>query len=1629
MKKIFLLVVALASSITPTPASYIGNNVICEQKINPPEELTQQDLKKAMTDYSRVKNQYNQARENYEKTQKKLNNTDTKKVNKKWEELSKKVRILTILLTQRGRYNDAEGYLRDVLQVTEKHYGKNDKKTADIMTELGHLLITLEQYGQAKNYLEKALKIKEEKDKGNILRRTIILGGLVTVCKKIDLDKKVSNYVTKAKSYTKKLQISSVEKHYGKNNIKTAEVMERLGLLYQEQENYQQAEEYLKRALKITENHYGKNDRKTAKAMERLGLLYQEQENYQQAEEYLKRALKITENHYGKNDIKTAEVMERLGLLYQERGSYSEAKRCYEMTLMSYKEPLKIKNPFYGHTNSKIVKILEKLACTSVHLNEYEKAKNYLEQVEINQLEVVSLELLGGVYLNLDEYNKSKDCFKRALNLNPESADAMQNYGALLKNCKQYKQAKYYLEKALKIKEKNDKEDTVRIVTILENLAEVCRALNEYKNAEKYAKKGLGICTKFYGKNYIKTADLKASLWNIRMESGEYDKAKNELIKTLEEAKNQLIEALKIKEEKEKGDTACIVMILENLVKVCKRLREDKEASQYVDKAMEYIEEMKKKCMKYYDKNPVAAADAMTQLGHTLIALGQYKEAKQYFEEVRKIKDKKKNRPPLSIDSILEELVAARQELNHCVNEYGDNHVKTAEATERLGLIYEQQKMYQEAKTYYKRTLQIKKNCKKEYKEIQKINPLVRLGFVAFGQGKNEEAEEYIQEVLEIAKKHYHENHLEKADIMENVGLIYKKKGDDEDAKGLEEEKKCRKEEKKGCQEQYEYHYNEAAKYHDEGIKYHKEAEKYLLMALQMKKNCKKIQTVKTLKRLGSVSLDLQNNKKAEEYITEMLEITKEYYGENHVETADAMIFLGKLYQEQENYQKAEEYLKGGLDIMESLPRKYPIKIAGIAEALGWLYDINEKYPKAVTYYEKALKIKENYKNIETTATLAKLACVLAQLHQYNKAKKCLEEANSTQLKVESIKLLASISASLGDYNTAEESFKKGLKLSTPESPEAAELMYGYGSLLINLGKYEQAKNHLERALKIKEEKDNEDTFRIVAILELLVTVCKKLKENAAAIAYIKKVKPYIDKFLTDCVNEYGDNHIKTAEKMTDIGKVLTALGEYKDAENLLKKALNIYEVKNIVTHERAVAMRCYGRVLIKLKKYKGAKYLLEKALKIYEAKSTDVMHGYGGMGIKSIKYEKAKKYAEKVVEIKKTTYDGNIFRIAIILKDMVTVCKELKQYKEAQAYAEKALQITKDYFGHDNIKTADVMTSLANVLIEQGLKKSKERDYAGEKEDYRNAKKHLDDAIDIYMSNGNTGKRKKAQAMEHYGTVLYRLSDLGLAEIYLSYALDIYKQCPEKKKQRAILMVSLGNLSRKQGKYESAKEYLAQALPIIRSGNNDTKTAKAYKDLGCVLGKLGLKESNNAQLKQAEIHLEKAETYLKEALRIYMSYCGNELGIDYSKKLNIKIMEIKESLGDVLRKLGEYQKAKEHLEEVRNAYNIFYGPTHIKTARVMGILGTVLIEQRNYAEAKQYLAPALKIYQTHIKYGESHPQTTRVREILVKIPIEHFEPEIEELNQNILLLQDNALPTQPSFNGNHALAASELLI
>ena len=371
-------------------------------------------------------------------------------------------------------------------------------------------------------------------------------------------------------------------------NVKYANNLTNLGLLYYTTGNVNDAISSFEEALKINSSLLGNNHKDCYVLVNNLGIIYYYMGKYQNALEYFKRRYEIAVELYGDESIETMKLLSDIALvmsyvgemdnslaIYKKLEKLCENKKSkefvslYKLVLNNigaiyqdlescdkaieyYEKSLPISKELYGEKSADYATALDNIGNIYFIMGSFEKSLEYhnnaIDIFENNSIaDSVSyaryLSNTGTVYEKIKQYDKAFDYYKRALEIrikklgnHPDVASTLINLG----NVDTANRIQYYLE-AKDILEQTSGKNSIVYLLCISNIAKEERSRHNYKEAIAIFESILDIVLSNYGeKNYQYISTLK-ELGYCKMFSNEFDEGASYYQKAMSISKNTLI--------------------------------------------------------------------------------------------------------------------------------------------------------------------------------------------------------------------------------------------------------------------------------------------------------------------------------------------------------------------------------------------------------------------------------------------------------------------------------------------------------------------------------------------------------------------------------------------------------------------------------------------------------------------------------------------------------------------------------------------------------------------------------------------------------------------------------------------------------------------------------------------------------------------------------------------------------------------------------------------------------------------------------------------------------------------------------------------------------------------------------
>jgi serine/threonine-protein kinase len=266
------------------------------------------------------------------------------------------------------------------------------------------------------------------------------------------------------------------------------------------------------------------------------------------------------------------------------------------------------------------------------------------------------------------------------------------------------------------------------------------------------------------------------------------------------------------------------------------------------------------------------------------------------------------------------------------------------------------------------------------------------------------------------------------------------------------------------------------------------------------------------------------------------------------------------------------------------------------------------------------------------------------------------------------------------------------------------------GVTYLNLGEFDKAKMHLDRALNLNKEIygiDNDETAQNFHDLALYFHWISNYHTSDSlyglSFSIFKKVLKEPTNGLITCMNDYGI--------------LKTELGEYQAADKMLREALDFSEKLNGKNSIDAAPMlnnlalnSHYLKKLDEAEKY----YLqsLEIRTRLQGEDRPEVSSTYNNLGFVALDkndFKLAEKYFEKSYELKVNLEGNNHPNVGLALNNLAAVKFREGEYNKAEEMLRKAIRLFSKSFKEDHVWVANSYYWLGKALMEKSNYKEAE--------------------------------------------------------------------------------------------------------------------------------------------------------------------------------------------------------------------------------------------------------------------------------------------------------------------------------
>jgi tetratricopeptide (TPR) repeat protein len=404
---------------------------------------------------------------------------------------------------------------------------------------------------------------------------------------------------------------------------------------------------------------------------------------------------------------------------------------------------------------------------------------------------------------------------------------------------------------------------------------------------------------------------------------------------------------------------------------------------------------------------------------------------------------------------------------------------------------------------------------------------------------------------------------------------------------------------------------------------------------------------------------------KAEKYLVELLEPTKNLFGNENAFTTRVLSSFGTLLATKGQFENAEKYCREALEIQERLVIKKDINttpnlsldlIPNLSD-LAYVCRIRGNYKEAESLYERlfALKLEEN---VDKNQDFEKYFLINHEMiiHIF---------INNSTLYLEQ-------SLTQDAENFCEQAKEMVENIFENDHPIYAICLSNLAQVCLAQGRHQEAEEICQKAIEINKSKDNTGHPTHAINLMVLGTIyTAQGRYDDAEILYIQALE--IQKRV------YGQEHVDVAESLVRLAVNYTEQNNYEEAKPLLTRGQEIYKSVLGTNHPKYGELLCVlANVSFSQKEFKKTEELLKEAVEIFE----------NTLG------NNHPKLVDKLI----------IYANFLVSQD----CKE-----DAEPLYLKSLEVAKKVYGEDNPNVCEYMLGIAEFKRSLGQEEEAESMYA----------------------------------------------------------------------------------------------------------------------------------------------------------------------------------------------------------------------------------------------------------------------------------------------------------------------------
>jgi len=360
------------------------------------------------------------------------------------------------------------------------------------------------------------------------------------------------------------------------------------------------------------------------------------------------------------------------------------------------------------------------------------------------------------------------------------------------------------------------------------------------------------------------------------------------------------------------------------------------------------------------------------------------------------------------------------------------------------------------------------------------------------------------------------------------------------------------------------------------------------------------------------------------------------------------------------------------------------------------------------------------------------------------------------------------------------------------------------------------------------------------------------------------------------------------AQMFNVFGEVYSRLGQYRDAEQLLRRSLSLQEEIHRGNHPDIASTKVQiATAYHYLGDYNEAESIIREALADQtellepdDPKIASTLSTLGGILMEAGKFEEAETILQQALERQRSIFDTDNLDISETLNILGLLLNRKGDLDGAENAMKEALEIRRDLVSELDPRVTMSLSNLAMLLRK--------------KENFEEAESAYRKALSLKRSLYGENHPSIAVTINGLGLLMQDMNKYNEAAQLFTEALDIYRTTLDEHHLRiGETLNNLGNVLENMGRLQEAEKKLRESLEILKSGLGDTHPFVAYPTIGI------------ARILMKTDRPEDAEPFIREALEIRQNTFP---------EYHYEVLEARNMLATCLIRAGSFEEAESHL-------------------------------------------------------------------------------------------------------------------